>query len=72
VVEKGKAYQAKAPRIPTRSAPLKYPSLTNNKQRKVVPIEESSGIFSGKYSHSQLKLFSTGLCMNRLKTGIKS
>ncbi len=35
-------------------------------------IEESSGISSGKYSHSQLNLFSTGVCINRLKTRIKS
>lgn len=35
-------------------------------------IEESSGISSGKYSHSQLNLFPAGLCLNRLKTGIKS
>jgi hypothetical protein len=30
-------------------------------------IEESSGIFSGKYNHSQLNLSSVGFSRNRLK-----
>jgi hypothetical protein len=71
VVEKGKGYQAKAPRVPTRSAPLKYPSQTNNKQRNAMPIEESCSIFSGKYNHSRLNFSFVGFNWNHLKTGIK-
>jgi hypothetical protein len=32
-----------------------------------MPIEESSGIFSGKYNHSRLKLSSVGFSRNCLK-----
>ncbi len=36
-----------------------------------MPIEEGSGIFSGKYNHSQLNLTSVGFSRTSLKTGIR-
>jgi len=36
-----------------------------------MPIEESSGIFSGKYNHSRLNLSSFGLSRNILTTGFR-